>query len=75
MGNWCVKPEEPIRQCSRQLFGRGPLEKCTTNKLSFTWKNVPKSKPIMQKGNLCTIDCPLEGKLRRLITDIILALT
>ena len=61
MGNWCFKPEEPIIQCSRQLFGRGPMENCTTNKENFIWKQAPKPKPVKPEKNICTINCPIDG--------------
>ena len=63
LGNWCPEKEQPIKYCSKQLFGRGPIEKCTTNKTDFCWKDSKdRQAPIQHSGNLTFSNMPLEGK-------------
>ncbi|XP_066583812.1 stabilizer of axonemal microtubules 2-like [Prorops nasuta] len=61
MGNWCVKPEAPIRPCDRQLLGRGPMQEVTTQKHDFTWKSTEQRSEILPEDNLQTCPCPLSG--------------
>lgn len=60
-GNWCVKPTEKILPCARNLFGRGPMQDCTTQKHDFPWKCGLKEKPIKYKGCLCLPRGHVEG--------------
>ncbi|XP_023290082.1 stabilizer of axonemal microtubules 1 [Orussus abietinus] len=52
LGNWCVKPEDPITPCDRQWLGRGPMQDVTTQKHDYTWKIAPKEEPYSLRPNL-----------------------
>ncbi|KAJ8669021.1 hypothetical protein QAD02_000280 [Eretmocerus hayati] len=53
VGNWCVKPQGKIQPCARNLFGRGPMQRCTTQKCDFRWLYGARAQPYNTRGNIC----------------------
>ncbi|KAG7210914.1 hypothetical protein KM043_016291 [Ampulex compressa] len=52
IGNWCIKPEQPITPCEKQWLGRGPMQDATTQKHDYTWKCVERPEPFKAQQNL-----------------------
>nr|XP_012135483.1 PREDICTED: protein FAM154A-like [Megachile rotundata] len=60
LGNWNVKPEEPITPCSKQMLGRGLMQDVTTQKHDFTWKRIEVEPGVRPRDNLIPACAPVE---------------
>nr|XP_034189592.1 uncharacterized protein LOC117608487 isoform X2 [Osmia lignaria] len=60
VGNWNVKPVEPITPCSKQMLGRGQIQDVTTQKHDFTWKQIQMEPGSRPKDNLVPPCGPIE---------------